>query len=198
MIDCGNSVQYTKKIHMAFLLRFLLFISFISFVLIFCNAHGFINLQYSHIEIAIPAVMFLIFSQAFIMFYFIGVARMVENVQGVLNSEKQDNLKELFDNPPKDLTPYLKKMNRFIYQSKMSKRQTIPWTALILLLGIIGFLLGGAHHTGMVDKTVHSGVIYGFLGAFLIGFLRQWFYLGKTHQLLREIKALFMIPDNSM
>ncbi len=183
---------------MAFLLRFLLLISFASFVLVAANAHGFISLQYSHIEIAIPSVMFLIFSQAFIMFYFIGVARMVENIHGVLNSERGDKLSELFDDPPKNLEPYLKKVNRFIYQSKLSKRQTIPWTALILLLGIIGFLLGGAHHTGVANKTTHSGVVYGFLVAYIIGFVRQWFYLGKTHKLLREIKALFMIPDNTM
>ncbi len=183
---------------MAYLLRFLLSISFLSFILLGIIAHGYLELEYSHIEIAIPSIMFLIFAQAFIMFYFIGVARMVENVHNVLCAEKKDTLKELFDNPPEDLTPYLKKVNRFVYQTKLSKRQTIPWTALILILGIFGFLLGGAHHTGMVDKSVHSGVIYGFLGAFIIGFVRQWFYLGKTHQLLREIKALFLIPDNQM
>jgi len=183
---------------MAYLLRFLLFISFSSFVLVALSAHGFIDLKFSHIEMAIPAVMFLIFSQAFIMFYFIGVARMVENIHGVLNSERGNKLSELFDDPPENLEPYLKKVNRFIYQSKLSKRQTIPWTALILLLGIIGFLLGGAHHTAVVEKTTHSGVVYGFIVAYIIGFARQWYYLGKTHQLLRQIKALFMIPDNTM
>ena len=68
----------------------------------------------------------------------------------------------------------------------------------MLILGMIAFLLGGAHDTGMVLKTTHSGVVYGFTGAALIGFFRQWFYLGKSHILLRKIKSLFEIPDHSM
>jgi hypothetical protein len=69
---------------------------------------------------------------------------------------------------------------------------------LMLVLGTIAFLLGGAHDTGMVQKIVHSGVAYGFLASMLIGFIRQWFYLGKSHQLLGEIKALFGLSRDSM
>ncbi len=130
------------------------------------------------------------------MFYFIGVARLVENVFTILSTE--NNLGELFDNPPKDLTPYMKKVKRFHYQSKLAKRQTIPWTILMLVIGSIGFLLGGAHDTGVVRKIVHSGVIYGFLTTMFIGLYRQWIHLGKSHKLLRELKTTFGLSDDSM
>ena len=159
-------------------------------------ALGWLNIDFGHIQLAIPTFMFVIFIQAFVMFYFIGVSRLVENVWNALNSEA--NLSELFDTPPADLEPYKKKVARYVHESTLSKRQTIPWTGLMLVLGTIAFLLGGAHDTGMVTKVIHSGVAYGFIAAMLIGFYRQWFYLGKSHHLLGEMKALFGISRDSM
>ena len=130
------------------------------------------------------------------MFYFIGVSRLVENVWNALNS--QGNLNELFDEIPNDLGPYKKKVSRYVHESQLSKRQTIPWTMLMLVLGTIAFLLGGAHDTGMVSKVVHSGVAYGFIVAMGIGFVRQWLYLGKSHLLLGEMKGLFGISRDAM
>jgi hypothetical protein len=140
--------------------------------------------------------MYVIFIQAFVMFYFIGVARLVENVWNALNSE--ENLNELFEQIPQELEPYKKKVARYVHESQLSKRQTIPWTMLMLVLGTIAFLLGGAHDTGLVTKVVHSGVAYGFYVAMVIGFVRQWFYLGKSHELLGEMKTLFGISRDSM
>ncbi len=130
------------------------------------------------------------------MFYFIGVSRLVENVWNALNSE--ENLNELFEEVPKELEPYKKKVARYVHESQLSKRQTIPWTMLMLVLGTIAFLLGGAHDTGLVSKVIHSGVAYGFYVAMIIGFVRQWSYLGKSQQLLGEIKALFGISRDAM
>ncbi|MFA5582874.1 MAG: hypothetical protein WDA09_01565 [Bacteriovoracaceae bacterium] len=181
---------------MAHLLRFLLLLMLCGILLTTFVALGWINLEFSHIQLAIPSFIYVIFIQAFVMFYFIGVARLVENVWNVLHSE--GNLGELFEEPPTDLEPYKKKVARFVHETQLSKRQTIPWTMLMLALGTIGFLLGGAHDTGMVPKTVHSGVAYGFIVAMLIGFFRQWYYLGKSHKLLRDIKGLFGISDDAM
>jgi hypothetical protein len=181
---------------MAHLLRFLLVIMLSGILLTITVANGWININFGHIQLAIPAFMYVIFIQAFVMFYFIGVARMVENVWNALNSET--NLNELFETPPKDLEPYRKKVARYVHESQLSKRQTIPWTMLMLVLGTIAFLLGGAHDTALVSKVVHSGVAYGFLAAMLIGFVRQWHYLGKSHLLLGEIKALFGISRDAM
>jgi len=156
----------------------------------------FIDFPLSHIQLAIPTFIYTIFAQAFVMFYFIGVSRLVNNINIIVGTET--NLDELFDNPPTDLTPYKEKVKRFVHEADLAKRQTIPWTILMLILGMIAFLLGGAHDTNMVEKTTHSGVVYGFAAAMLIGFVRQWWYLGKAHILLRKVKGLFEIPDGQM
>jgi len=181
---------------MAYLLRFLLVIMLISISITTFVALGWLDVGLGHIQLAIPAFMYLIFIQAFIMFYFIGVARLVENVWNALNTT--ENLNELFDEIPADLEPYKKKVARYFHESQLSKRQTIPWTMLMLVLGTIAFLLGGAHDTGLVSKVVHSGVAYGFISSMLIGFVRQWSYLGKSHHLLRELKGLFGISRDAM
>lgn len=181
---------------MAWLLRALLFFMFTAIGLTVASAHGLHLTQFSHIQLAIPSFIFLMFVQAFVMFYFIGTSRLVNNVDEILKSPQ--NLHELFETPPKDLSPYLKKVQRFVLESTLSKRQTIPWTILMLILGTLGFLLGAAHDTHLVPKVVHSGVVYGFLAAMLIGFFRQWYYLGKSHVLLRELKELFGISSDSM
>src|SRR5690606_17644739 len=107
---------------MAYLLRFLLIIMIIGITLTVTVALGWLNIDFGHIQLAIPSFMYVIFIQAFVMFYFIGVARLVENVWNVLNSEA--NLSELFEVPPADLEPYKKKVARYIHESQLSKRQT--------------------------------------------------------------------------
>lgn len=181
---------------MAYLLRFLLIIMLAGIALTAFVALGWINIDFGHIQLAIPTFMYVMFIQAFVMFYFIGVSRLVENVWNVLGSE--GNLHELFEEPPQDLGPYKKKVARYVHESQLSKRQTIPWTMLMLVLGTIAFLLGGAHDTGLVAKVVHSGVAYGFIAAMLIGFVRQWHYLGKSHNLLGEMKGLFGMSRDAM
>ena len=149
-----------------------------------------------HIQFALASFIYTIFAQAFVMFYFIGISRLTENVYRCL--QENGHLDELFDDPPEDIAPYKKKAYQFLLDSRRFKRQTIPWSILMLTLGSIAFLLGGAHHTGMAAKTTHAGVVYGFLAAMLIGFFRQWYYLGKGNLLLRKLKALFQIPEAQM
>ena len=181
---------------MAYLLRFLLIVMITGISLTAGVALGWFPIQYGHIQLAIPTFLFTIFIQAFVMFYFIGVSRLVENVWNALNSE--GHLEELFDQAPSDLEPYKKKVARFVHESQLSKRQTIPWTMLMLILGTIAFLLGGAHDTGLVRKVVHSGVAYGFFASMMIGFVRQWHYLGKSQILLGDMKALFGLSRDAM
>lgn len=181
---------------MAYLLRALIILMILGICLTLGTAFHLFPFHFSHIQIAIPAFIYTIFAQAFVMFYFIGVSRLANNIYLILKEQK--NLDELFEDPPKDLGPYTKKVFQFVQESTRGKRQTIPWTMLILILGTLGFLLGGAHDTGVVSKTTHIGVVYGFLAATIIGFFRQWHYLGRAHILLRKLKTLFSIPDNSM
>lgn len=181
---------------MAHLLRSLIVLMIASILVTSLLAYKLITMNVSHIQLAIPAFIFTIFAQAFVMFYFIGVARLATNVYLIVNSKT--NLHELFDNPPEDLTPYLTQTKKFVEDAELCKRQTIPWTILMLILGMIAFLLGGAHDTGLVSKTTHSGVVLGFFIAMSIGFYRQWHYLGKSHILLRKLKNLYEIPAGSM
>ena len=181
---------------MANLLRTLLVLMIACIILTALLALNVVHLKFSHIQLALPSFIYTIFAQAFVMFYFIGVARLTNNVYSIVSSGT--NLNELFDNPPQDLTPYIEKTKKFVEEADRSKRQTIPWTILMLVLGMIAFLLGGAHDTGLVQKSTHSGVVLGFFIAMMIGFFRQWYYLGKSHQLLRKLKNLYTIPDGSM
>lgn len=181
---------------MAYLLRALILLMIIGMSTTLMAAKGWVQLPLGHIQLAIPSFIYTIFAQAFVMFYFIGIARLTKNVHLILNSGT--NLKELFEDPPNDLGPYTKKVEKFVQDSELAKRQTIPWTMLMLVLGMIAFLLGGAHDTGLVQKHIHSGVVYGFFAAMFIGFIRQWYYLKKGHILLRKLKALFQIPDGQM
>lgn len=181
---------------MAYLLRTLIFIMLAGITLTALLALGIVHMDFGHIQLAIPAFLYTIFAQAFVMFYFIGVSRLTNNVYEIVSSET--NLKELFEVPPQDLTPYLEKTKKFVEEATRSKRQTIPWSILMLVLGMIAFLLGGAHDTGLVSKTTHSGVVLGFYVAMLIGFFRQWYYLGKAHILLRKLKGLYQMPDAQM
>ncbi|MCP4913944.1 MAG: hypothetical protein GY909_12600 [Oligoflexia bacterium] len=181
---------------MAYLLRFLIVLMVLGIGLTASKALGWVDIQFGHIQLAIVAFLYTIFAQAFVMFYFIGISRLVMNVYEILHG--QTNLNELFDNPPEDLEPYMKKVKKFVQDADRCKRQTIPWTMLMLVLGSIAFLLGGAHDTNLVSKTTHSGVVYGFIVAMLIGFFRQWYYLKVGHILLRKLKTLFEIPDGQM
>jgi hypothetical protein len=181
---------------MAYLLRFLLLVMITGIILTTSVALEWLDIGFGHIQLSIPTFMYVIFIQAFVMFYFIGVSRLVENVWTALNST--ENLSELFDSVPEDLGPYKKKVARYVHESQLSKRQTIPWTMLMLVLGTIAFLLGGAHDTGLVRKIIHSGVAYGFLASMVIGFVRQWIYLGKSHLLLGEMKGLFGMSRDAM
>ena len=181
---------------MAYLLRALLLLMMLLLIATILSAMGWINLGFSHIELAIPMFIYCIFAQAFVMFYFIGVSRLVDNIWAIL--QNQEDSGELFVTPPQDLQPYIKKTKKFVQESTRCKRQTIPWTMLMLVLGMLAFLLGGAHDTGLVEKAVHVGLVYGFMAAGTIGFVRQWYYLGKTHLLLRKVKTLYQIPDAQM
>jgi hypothetical protein len=182
---------------MAFLLRALILLMISGLSVVILSALGKIQIfDLDHLRLAMPFFIYVIFAQAFVMFYFIGVSRLTINIWNILNTK--ENLLDLFENPPQDLEPYIKKTRKFAQDSNTFKRQTIPWTMLILCLGTFAFLAGGAHDTGLVGKHIHSGLVYGFSAAVTIGFFRQWVYLGKAHVHLRKIKALYMISDQTM
>ncbi|MCY4643953.1 MAG: hypothetical protein OXB88_04990 [Bacteriovoracales bacterium] len=183
---------------MAYLLRALILLMMLSLIGVTLEAMGLIPVTLGHIQLAIAAFLTCIFIQAFVMFYFIGVSRLVRNIWAVLQEGQGPGMEELFSSPPQDLSPFIKKTKKCLAEATRCQRQTIPWTMLMLTLGTLAFLFGAAHDTGVAEKATHVGLVYGFLAAATIGFFRQWHYLGKAHSLLRKIKGLYRLPDGRM
>lgn len=181
---------------MMYLLRLLLLLQIMGLFFTIACAHTWIQVELHHISIAIPLLLYTIFAQAFIMFYLIGVSRLCANVYELLVQER--DLGTLFEAPPQDLTPYREKSLQYARDTKIYKSKAIPWTGMILLLGALGFLMGGAADTGVVEVSVHSGLIYGLVMASLIGFYKQWRMLGLSHKRLRRLKRLFGMSDQVM
>jgi hypothetical protein len=155
----------------------------------------------SHIILSIPFIIGLIFVLAFVMFYFIGVRQLMVNVMQGLQGAKREQLAEYFEGEaqiPSDLTPYLSKLNRFYYLANQAKRKSIPWCILILILGILSFLLGAAHHTNVVDKSIHAGVVLGYLTASTLGCIWMIKHLRTANQSLRDMKSLFGLKSHQM
>ena len=180
----------------AYLLRTLLLIMGLVIWAMVASAEGFLPLPFDHIKLAMATFIFTIFVQALVMFYSIGVSRLQEQVFTALKTSK--DWSELFSNPPPDKAPYQKKVYQLFLACQRGKRQIIPWTMLMLTLGSVAFLLGGAYHTGVVSKTIHQGVAYGFTMALTIGLVRQWYFLGQINQSLHKLKLLFQIPFTEM
>lgn len=174
---------------MIIFLRALIALMYASMLFTAIIALDFFSLPIGHILISIFSMILVIFTQAFVIFYFIGAARLAKNVFLALNSDK--HLNGLFENLPHDIGPYIKESKRLAAEADRFKRQTVPWGILILLLGMLAFLLGAATDTRMVDKTIHTGVVLGFFVAMAIGVFKQWHYLKKSKQTIVQIRALF-------
>jgi hypothetical protein len=156
---------------------------------IFLNAMGVFYSKNGHIPFAIIVFIFTIFTQAFVMFYFIGVARFLDNLHNEINAS---------ENPETVKSTWIKALERYRHNSTINKRKVIPWTMLTLVLGMIAFFMGGAHDSGITDKYIHVGTVYGFLVSLLLSAFFQWNYLGKNHEILRIIKTGFEIEDHQM
>jgi hypothetical protein len=178
-------------------LQGLLTVMFTFILLTILKGYHFLDfLHWNHITLAIPTLILVIFVQAFVMHFFIGIHHYIENIKNCVSSE--ENIKKYFDNPPNDLTPYIKLIDQLYSQSQQNKRQVIPWCILLILLSMAAFLLGGAHDTGLVVKEVHAGVALGFFVASLLAFFSQWHFLNKSNMLLRKAKSIFSLPDHLM
>ena len=100
---------------MAYLLRGLNIIMIIAIAMTTLAALDLIDLSLSHISVAIPSYIYTIFAQAFIMFYFIGVAKLTNNVMYIIKTKT--NLEEIFEVAPENLDPYEKKLSQFVHEA---------------------------------------------------------------------------------
>ena len=182
---------------MAYLLRVIMALTYLGLLFIICAAMQWLPVSLNHIKMAIPFFIFMIFEQAFVMFFFIGVSRLTVNVYNSLESKDFDSI-GIEATSDEVLANLLEKSRTFVHNSNLSKRKVIPWTMLTLTLGTFAFLLGGAHDTGLVAKHIHSGVVLGFVIAATLSTIFQWRYLGKIHLLLRKLKTTFSLPDHQM
>ena len=116
--------MYTTSTTMAYLLRTLILLMMLFIMATFLSAMNWISLGLGHIKLAIPTLLYCIFTQAFVMFYFIGVSRFVNNVWEILH--RKSDLKELFEMPPEDMRPYIKKTKKlWMNQPVVSAKQSL-------------------------------------------------------------------------
>jgi hypothetical protein len=181
---------------MAYLLRALLCVITSAMIILFASAKGWIEVPFGHIKLSIPVFLVVMFTQTFVMFFFIGISRMVQNIHNILHGKT--DLDQLFDNPPEDLTPYMKKITRFRYKADTFKRKIVPWVILSIVLGTFTFLMGGAYDTGAVSRNTHLGLSYGFIFTLTMGIISEWRYLKQAHILLRQVKSTFELEDHAM
>lgn len=188
---------------MAYILRGLLLLMVAGLVITTLSPyqHSFLSFfHFQHITMAITTFLLLIFIQAFIMFYFIGVNRLTNNIFNQLQGTGE-NLQDLFEEGvsiPTNLSEYKKTISLLSHKTNLAKRKVIPWTMMMITLGMMTFMLGAAFDTGMVSREVHKGLAIGFWSSVVIGVTHQWILLGRSYQWLRQIKGLFSIPTMSM
>ena len=113
---------------------FLMYISF--FLLLINGAQGYIEFKIynaSHIQFAFLSTIFYMFSESWIMFYFIGSGKTIKEI---ILSQNLD--KKIYD------------------QVIESKKKLFPHLTLnILLVGTV-FIIGGGVHTQVISKNIHG------------------------------------------
>lgn len=178
---------------MAYVLRTLILISTLGIITTMLIALKFIEFDMNHITLALPTFLLTIFSQSLVMFYFIGIKKFVNNIHLIINDNK--NPSDIFENeqPLEVIEKYRKTTIHFLKSADLSKRKVIPWTILIIILGMLAFFLGAAHDNNMVSRHIHSGVVYGFIVAMTIGFYKEWKHLGMNRILLVKVRATFKL-----
>lgn len=171
--------------------------SLLLLVLTFARGLGVeIFVNYSHIILALTSFIYFIFAEAFILFYLIGVGRMVENIKEKLAKGDLSDLVE--EGQEVDLVLYRKKMVIFEQKIKNIKSRNVPWTILTLFLGSICFLSGGAFDTALIERTTHLGLGIGFGVSLLISYFWHTTGIIQADRLLSNLKEIFSLSRNSM
>ena len=121
-----------------------------------------------HVAMAIPTVMFSLFSQSMVIFFFIGTGKLVkEEIAGLPEAERRKVLAAL---------------SRF-------KRETSPPATFALLSAITVFVLGGAVHTRALPSWVH---LVSAAAAFLMhlwALRAEWRAFGENARLMADPRA---------
>jgi len=118
-----------------------------------------------HVGYAIPAVLFSLFSQSMVIFYFIGTGKLVKD--------------ETADFPEAE-------RHRILATLKDLKRRTSPAATFALLSSIAVFVLGGAVHTHALPSWTHLSASLGALAIHVWAFAAEWRAFGDNARLMAD------------
>jgi len=118
-----------------------------------------------HVGYAIPAVLFSLFSQSMVIFYFIGTGKLVKD--------------ETADFPETERRRILAKLSDL-------KRRTSPAATVALLSSIAVFVLGGAVHTRALPSWTHLSASLGALAIHVWALAAEWRAFGDNARLMAD------------
>jgi hypothetical protein len=118
-----------------------------------------------HVGWAIPAVLFSLFSQSMVIFYFIGTGKLVKE--------------EIAGYPEKEKAAVLAALRRF-------KARTSPPATFSLLSAIGVFVLGGAVHTRALPSWTHLAASVTAVLLHGWAFTAEWRTFAENHRLMED------------
>src|SRR5687767_14387216 len=118
-----------------------------------------------HVALAIPTVMFSLFSQSMVIFFFIGTGRLVKD--------------EVARYPEEDRRRVYKALSQF-------KRRTSPPATFALLSSIAVFVLGGAVHTRALPSWTHLAASLAALLLHAWALVAEWRAFGDNARLMAD------------
>jgi hypothetical protein len=126
-----------------------------------------------HVGYAIPTVLFSLFSQSMVIFFFIGTGRLVKDeTANYPEAERRQILRALAD----------------------LKRRTSPAATFSLLSAIAVFVLGGAVHTRALPSWTHLASSVLALALHVWALLAEWRAFGDNARLMADPRR-FVRPD---
>ena len=144
------------------------FLMIISFILLSVNgAQGYLNFKIynaTHIQFAFISTIFYMFTESWIMFYFIGSGKTIKET----------------------IISY--KLNKNIYDDVLeSKRKLFPHITMnVLLIGTV-FVIGGGVHTKAISAMTHGVLFFGGLIHFIYVIYLQHYYFKDTARILIDL-----------
>jgi len=118
-----------------------------------------------HVGFAIPTVLFSLFSQSMVIFYFIGTGKLVKE--------------EVASYPEPERRAVLIALRRF-------KAKTSPPATFALLSAIAVFVLGGAVHTSALPPWTHLTASLSAVAIHTWALLAEWRTFAENHRLMSD------------
>lgn len=118
-----------------------------------------------HVGMAVPTVLFSLFSQSMVIFYFIGTGRLIKD--------------EVAGYPEAERGRILRALSGF-------KRRTSPPATFALLSAIGVFVLGGAAHTRFVPAWTHLAASIAAVALHVWALVAEWRVFGENTVLMND------------